>query len=160
MGGVTLPSLEVCKMEDSELEFRRFPPEKQDQVRQLVSYATLLGLDGKDLISIGGKLDRLQLSIEHKKNMALIQPLLGQCKSIKRGEMMIYAHFLLTTPNGNYEFRHDWDSWSIKNRKTRAKRKHPANHNDYQFNRNVKHSVRKQYEILLDIAHGKLLLDF
>lgn len=42
------------------LEFKRFSAEKQEQVRQLVSYATLMGLSGKDLVSIGGKLDRIK----------------------------------------------------------------------------------------------------
>lgn len=57
--------------EDVMIEFRRFPQEKQDQVRALVNYATLMGLNGKDLVSIGGKLDRVaaKREIEHNRNI-------------------------------------------------------------------------------------------
>lgn len=43
-----------------ELKFRRFSEDKQEQVRQLVAYTTLMGLSGKDLISIGTKLERIR----------------------------------------------------------------------------------------------------
>lgn len=45
-----------------EIYYSRFPESKQEQVRTLVSYASLLGLSGKDLISIGSKLDRIKES--------------------------------------------------------------------------------------------------
>lgn len=45
--------------EEVALHFKRFSDEKQDQVRALVNYATLMGLSGRDLVSIGGKLDRI-----------------------------------------------------------------------------------------------------
>ena len=53
------------------LEFTRFPEEKQDQIRQLVSYCTLMGLTGKDLVSIGGKLDRIKRRKELESNLAI-----------------------------------------------------------------------------------------
>jgi len=59
-------------MEEEELEFKRFPKEKQEQVRQLVAYANLMGLDGKDLVSIGGKLERLKSSNERRRRMDAI----------------------------------------------------------------------------------------
>jgi hypothetical protein len=62
--------------EDTEVEelvFRRFPANKQEQVRQLVAYATLMGLSGKDLVSIGGKLDRIQFRRECTTNRAIIE---------------------------------------------------------------------------------------
>jgi hypothetical protein len=49
---------------EEELLFKRFPADKQEQVRQLVAYAQLMGLDGKDLVSIGGKLDHIKASAE------------------------------------------------------------------------------------------------
>jgi hypothetical protein len=54
------------------LHFKRFPLEKQDQVRALVNYATLMGLDGKDLVSIGGKLDRIRAKQVIYSNRAVI----------------------------------------------------------------------------------------
>lgn len=59
--------------------FRRFPAEKQDQVRALVNYATLMGLTGKDLVSIGGKLDRLKAAQEKKARTVIVEELLKHC---------------------------------------------------------------------------------
>ena len=58
--------------EEVAIEFSRFPQEKQDQVRALVNYATLMGLNGKDLISIGGKLDRVRIRREINSNRAIV----------------------------------------------------------------------------------------
>ena len=58
---------------EQDLTFRRFSPEKQDQIRQLVAYTTLLGLTGNDLISIGGRLERLTRSREVRQNRELAQ---------------------------------------------------------------------------------------
>lgn len=56
---------------EEEITFSRFGDDKQEQIRQLVSYCTLMGLTGKDLISIGGKLDRMKASEDYKKNLEI-----------------------------------------------------------------------------------------
>ena len=58
-------------MEDVELTFRRFSEDKQEQIRQLVSYCSLMGLTGKDLVSIGGKLDRINKQKERDSNLEI-----------------------------------------------------------------------------------------
>ena len=59
-------------MEDEVLlEFKRFSADKQEQIRQLVAYTQLMGLTGKDLVSIGGKLDRIQRRKELESNLAI-----------------------------------------------------------------------------------------
>ena len=58
--------------DDLEINFKRFPREKQEQIRQLVNYATLMGLDGKDLISIGSKLERIKSNATNSAKMAKI----------------------------------------------------------------------------------------
>jgi hypothetical protein len=59
-------------MEDEiQLEFRRFSAEKQEQVRQLVAYTQLMGLTGADLVSIGGKLERMRKRRELESNLAI-----------------------------------------------------------------------------------------
>jgi hypothetical protein len=50
-----------------EIKFKRFGEEKQEQVRQLVAYTTLMGLTGKDLISIGTKLERERRNAEAER---------------------------------------------------------------------------------------------
>lgn len=69
-------------MDDEELVFKRFPPEKQDQVRQLVGFATLMGLTGKDLVSIGSKLDRIKLAGEKRQREAALVDLMDRCSLI------------------------------------------------------------------------------
>lgn len=56
---------------EHDLQFRRFSPERQEQIRQLVCYATLMGLNGKDLISIGGTWDRSLSTAKRKENIAI-----------------------------------------------------------------------------------------
>lgn len=73
---------EEFSVDEETLFFRRFPAEKQDQVRQLVGYAMLMGLNGKDLVSIGGKLDRLKAAQEKKTRIALLNEMLERCKPI------------------------------------------------------------------------------
>lgn len=84
------------------LEFKRFPAEKQEQIRQLVSYCTLMGLNGKDLISIGGKLDRLQE--RHKFESSLAIGLSYKCvtvgKSAKEKERNQNRKWYYTDGNG------------------------------------------------------------
>jgi len=63
---------QVSVDEEVTIEFSRFSKEKQDQVRALVNYATLMGLNGKDLVSIGGKLDRVKARREINTNRAII----------------------------------------------------------------------------------------
>ena len=63
---------EQIELDDDELYFRRFEPEKQDSIRALVSHVTLLGLNGKDLISIGGRLDRLKAKREAERNRNIV----------------------------------------------------------------------------------------
>ena len=55
---------------EQDLQFRRFSAEKQEQIRQLVCYATLMGLEGKDLISIGGTWNRSLGTAKRKENLA------------------------------------------------------------------------------------------
>ena len=59
-------------MEDEiQLEFKRFSADKQEQIRQLVAYTQLMGLTGLDLVSIGGKLARIQKRKELESNLAI-----------------------------------------------------------------------------------------
>jgi len=55
---------------EQDLQFRRYSPEKQEQIRQLVCYATLMGLEGRDLISIGGTWQRSTTARQRKENIA------------------------------------------------------------------------------------------
>jgi hypothetical protein len=74
---------EVEQLIDEEsLFFKRFPAEKQDQVRALVNYATLMGLNGKDLVSIGGKLDRIKAKREKDRMRTIAEEVVKSCALI------------------------------------------------------------------------------
>ena len=68
-------------LDQDEIIFRRFSEDKQPQVRQLVGWARLLGLTGRDLISIGGKLDRATAQQELRRNKEIA---LGMWHRVKR----------------------------------------------------------------------------
>jgi hypothetical protein len=67
-------------MDEKSFNLRRFHLHQQDQVGMLVSYATMLGFNGKDLISIGGKWERLKLKEISDQNLERIKSL--ECKDI------------------------------------------------------------------------------
>ena len=68
--------------EEVVLHFRRFSAEKQDQIRALVNYATLMGLDGRDLVSIGNKLNRIAARRKIKYNQAITDDMLTHVELI------------------------------------------------------------------------------
>lgn len=81
---MTEETVQTVTDEEELIVFRRFPKEKQDQVRALVNYATLMGLSGKDLVSIGGKLERLKVSQEKRAREVVLEELVKRCELIGR----------------------------------------------------------------------------
>jgi hypothetical protein len=153
--------------EDQELQelvFKRFPIEKQEQVRGLVSYAMLMGLDGKDLSSIGQKLTRMALAQSKKSNADRIADY--SCLPVqKNGIIQDYDEcFRLHTLNGNYKFRHLSNAnWEITGMSRKAILRYGVKNTDAQF-RGTNYWTRSQEihrkQLLLDIADGHLVLNF
>lgn len=150
-------------MDEEELVFKRFPADKQDQVRQLVGYAMLMGLSGKDLVSIGGKLDRLKLAREKKANMEIIKSfdclLIGQDKNRHRKEEALDERFRLKTTSGSYSFENHYNGFKITSHNTKATVQHKVDGYDYALG-TVSWRRRARYGMLLDISHGKIVLNF
>jgi len=161
--------------EEKELIFRRFPKEKQDQVRGLVEYATLMGLSGKDLVSIGGKLDRIKEAQERERNLSIAQgfeclPVQARSKAAKlldeklpkaTVEQLLDKKFKLKTVGGTYTFSvNNNGAWSIRSSTTKATRSHRPSYWDYDLGKNIKSERKIRYGVLLDIANGKLNLNF
>ncbi len=151
--------------DEKELIFRRFPAEKQDQVRGLVEYAMLMGLNGRDLVSIGGKLDRLKLITEREQNIRTIEsfgavPTRPRTKAIRQcdldyGFMITVGDCVYTfTPSnrvGNY--------WEITNSKNKRVIKYITNPYEYEIGK-PHPGRRSRYSVLLDVAKGKLKLPY
>jgi hypothetical protein len=139
-------------MED-ELFFKRFPADRQDQVRALVEYATLMGLTGKDLVSIGGKLDRLKVTNEIARNKEIIA---GFKVNNPNSD---YTKFSIKTTDSSYRFEEYGNGWRITSSKTKAHVRHNRN-TDYALPNSYNWDKRKYCSVLLDIANGKLQLNF
>lgn len=139
-------------MDEVELEFKRFSKEKQEQVRQLVAYTTLMGLTGKDLISIGSKLNRIALrkDLEHRLHIVdsySIKPIGGDKDTSRRFKIEI---------NGvNYNVYDDYYGCVVKNTKTNKQTTVHVDHYDW-GRAGWRHRVR--YEFLWALHTGQITL--
>jgi hypothetical protein len=111
-------------MDEEELVFKRFPVEKQDQVRQLVGFATLMGLTGKDLVSIGGKLDRIRVAMERDRLRGIVNEM--DLKPVKNNQGSYTASWYLVSGGIKYHFRGDMWGGTVTNTSTKVK--HEWNH--------------------------------
>lgn len=150
---------------EEELVLKRFPPEKQEQVRQLIAYAQLMGLDGKDLVSIGGKLNRMRQAGERDRNLEIIrsfdvQPIGtdAKAKGFYREDLMD-SRFKIKTSTGAYNFSYDFGNWRIRSLKTGAIVRHNIDIYAYELG-SPSWGRRYRYAVILDVAHGKLQLNF
>lgn len=109
-----------------DLTFRRFSLEKQDQIRQLVAYTTLLGLTGNDLISIGGRLERLTRSREVRQNRQLAQEQYDSLDEVWQNSRNYGKKFIYTASSGiKYSIETDhWLGVSVTNNKTGKSKRH------------------------------------
>jgi hypothetical protein len=149
---------------EDELIFKRFPAEKQEQVRQMVAYAQLMGLTGKDLVSIGGKLDRMSAIQERKRNLEIIHGFsilpIGRDKEYKgsRLEDALDNRFKIKTAAGAYNFFYDYGGYNVKSATTgKSVRYNPKG--EYHLG-NINWCRRVRYAMILDVAHGYLQLNF
>ena len=145
---------------EEELLFKRFPAEKQEQVRQLVAYAQLMGLDGKDLVSIGGKLDRIKAAAEYKRNKSLVESSfiflnIGR----DTGEYSLNNRWRIKTAGGSYTFEATgWDMYRVKSNKTGGIINHRVTP-DYSLGTGDYYK-RRRYAVMLDVCNGLLPLNF
>jgi len=151
-------------MDEEELFFKRFPESKQDQVRQLVSFATLMGLTGKDLVSIGGKLDRIKVAQDLKNRKQIIagyvvSPIGKDANHSKsEQERKMQSRFKLETANGVYHFQHNhYNGFTVTNPRTKIKVNHTAQYRDWG---RLSWIVRDRYNVLMDVHEGLLQLNF
>jgi hypothetical protein len=147
--------------QEDELIFKRFPANKQEQVRGLVAYARLMGLDGKDLVSIGGKLARMAVTERRKANLEIIKNM--KCAPIGKdrdSESMLDERFKLKTDHGSYNFENGYRGWTVTSLSTKVQVTHKIN-DAYEHEMGRVHWQRRhRYAMLLDIATGVFPLNF
>ena len=156
-------------MTDKLIEFKRFPKDKQEQIRQFVSYAQICGLSGADIRSIGDKLDREKKAGIRQQNMAIVNAFeclpIGDDKRAERHgktyfQQVLDSRFKLKMANGVYNFKSDYNGWDIKSLSTGDVRRYATNPYEHVLSSSLHWQRRDRYSVLLDISQGKLKLDF
>ena len=155
-------------MEEKLIEFKRFSKDKQEQIRQFVSYAQMCGLSGADIRSIGDKLDRERKAVERRQNIEIVNGF--ECLPIgddRRHEkhktyfqQVLDRRFKLKTARGAYNFKQDYNGWEIKSLTTGVSNTYRVDYWAYELSVNMGWERRGRYAVLLDINSGKLKLDF
>jgi len=137
----------------------RFSKDKQEQLEQFVAYAQLMGLSGRDLVAIGGKIDREQAKQRKLSNMEIIRGF--DCITIGADTIHdLDKRFKLKTASGAYNFEDDgWSRWEVTSLKTKVKKTHFVDTYDYDLPK-TDYRTRQRYAMLLDIASGKFPLNF
>ena len=150
---------EIETEESEELIFKRFPAEKQDQVRGLVNYATLMGLNGKDLISIGGKLDRIQLKREILRNRDIVMSMADNISTV--GKDSDCRRRWVYNFNGAKYYFDDAGYYDVRIRSAATKTVKTFNlYSDYEIGRWSYRGNRHLPSIMLQVYHGEIKLNF
>lgn len=139
--------------DDIELEFKRFSKDKQEQIRQLVSFATLMGLSGKDLVSIGGKLDRIAARRDMEGRLAIVKAYDIQAIGKDKHTM---DRFKLEINGVMYHFKNDYGNWAITNTQTKKSKMH-YNRSWWTWGR-IDWRIRERYNFLWDLYQGQVTL--
>ena len=140
---------------------KRFPKDKQAQVMQLVSWAEMLGLTGRDLVAIGGKIDRDIKAREREENRKICQTF--ECLHIgdDRGSQRLNLRFKLKVDKSSYRFERD-GLYTVEVYSNRTKIKKNFSLNEYELGRNdyTYYSPVWRQKVLLNIYFGNIKLDF
>lgn len=141
---------------------KRFPKEKHDQIRQVMSYIEMCGLTGKDLVSIGGWIDRTRKTEEAQVALQRIADLdprpIGNDAKLPKWTWW-HERWYVDRPQGRYHFHEDgWYSWRITNTRTKVTQTYHATVRDWPANWSW--TRRSAHDIMLDIADGKITLNW
>lgn len=142
-------------MEVNLRRLKRFDKDKHEQLEGLLQWCQLMGLSGKDLVSLGGHIDRMQAAQEAKSNKTLSETIkfdpVGADKEMSN-------KWSYKTPNGRYTFESSsWHQIYVTSNKTKVRKK--FNLEQYELGR-VSWRNRDRLQTALNIVNGKILLDF
>lgn len=145
---------------------KRFPEAKQEQIRQLMGYVSLLGVSGKDLISIGGYIERgkKREQAEYLRDIALgykAEHIRGDAKT----KHVLHRRFKLEVNGSWYVFEREYSrEWKITSRKTNKVIRHQTAWRDWgawaQRRGYYAREELNMYDVLLEIHEGRLQLNF
>jgi hypothetical protein len=141
---------------------KRFPESKHEQIRQLMSYIEMCGVSGRDLVSIGGYIDRRAASDRYQAAKERVKAFIDQktiCPIGYNTEDQLANRFKYRGITGNYNFvRNGWSSWEVTSLKTKIKK--TINTSNRSWPSHVRWGQREFYDMVLDIADGNVQLNF
>lgn len=134
---------------------KRFDKQKHEQLEGLLQWCQLMGLTGKDLVSLGGHIDRAEKTAEAKKNRTLAESIefepVGADKEMSN-------KWSLKTINGRYTFESSsWHQIYVTSNKTKVRKKFNLEY--YELGR-LGWRNRDRLQSALNIVNGKIVLDF
>ena len=134
---------------------KRFDKTKHEQLEGLLQWCTLMGLTGKDLVSLGGHIDRAQAAAEIKSNRALAETIKFDPVG---ADMSMSNKWSYNTPNGRYTFNDtSWGRVAVTSNKTKVRKNIQIE--QYQLGR-LHWQKRERLNCALNIIHGRIVLDF
>ncbi len=141
----------------------RFPKEKHEQVRQIMGYIEMCGLTGRDLVSIGGWIDRqaLRERYQHARSRVGDYVKSGVIRPIGRdSESQIVNRFKFRTTNGDYNFMSKGFSatWNVTSQATKTM--HTVRSTTRDWPSHLNWARRDFYDLVLDISDGKVILNW
>ena len=134
---------------------KRFEKDKHDQLEQLIAWSQMMGLSGKDLVSLGGHIDRAQRAAESKSNQALAETIKFDPVG---GDKEMRDKWSYKTSDGRYTFESSsWRQIYVVSNKTKVRKKFNLEY--YEIGR-MGWSKRDRIQCALNIIHGRIVLDF
>ena len=134
-------------------ELKRFPKDKHEQIAGLVQYATLMGLSGRDLVSIGGKMDRDNVKKERARRLDICKSMVMPLKGYKEA----YPNFKITLGGrlltARKQHAGQWKFYDSKGRVVGTWEAHGWSYGAFNFARD--YNKQYYYMMLWDIYEGK-----
>jgi hypothetical protein len=136
---------------------KRFDKEKHDQLEGLLQWCQLMGLTGKDLVSLGGHIDRAQKTEDAKKNRTLAESIVFT--PVGQNDMQMSNKWSTKNANGDrYVFESaSWQRVSVTSAKTKVRK--IFNLEYYELGR-IGWQKRDRYQSALNLVNGKIVLNF
>jgi len=144
----------------------RFPDSKHEQIKQLMGYIQLCGVTGKDLVSIGGYIDRERKKETTKSNLARIADtdiqLIGADKKSVRREWWHQRWRVVTASGEKYDFMDDaWHQYRVYSHSTKvSKTISPTNHYSGDWPNTWRWHKICAHEMMMDVIDGRFPLNF
>jgi hypothetical protein len=135
---------------------KRFDKAKHEQLQGLLEWCQLMGLTGKDLVSLGGHIDRAQAAAEAKSNRSLADTIKFD---VVGSDTDMNSKWSFKTAEGvRYTFESaSWKRVNVTSNKTKVRKVFQLEH--YDLGR-ISWTRRDRLQCALNIINGRIVLDF